>query len=49
MELGTFGQNEHYQDQLRMKKQRVSRILMERELGLKTEQVRRKNQAISQV
>ncbi|MCJ1332970.1 hypothetical protein MMC10_009664 [Thelotrema lepadinum] len=48
MELGTFGQNEHYQDQLRMKKQRVSRILMERELGLKTEQVRRKNQAISQ-
>ena len=49
MEVGTFGQNDHFQDKLRKKKQRVPMILMERELGLKTEQIRRKNQAISQV
>ena len=49
MENGTFGLNDQSQDRLPRRKQRVSRFLMERELGLNMDQVRRKNQSTSQV
>lgn len=49
MQMGTFGRNERYQDRLRKIKQRVPRLLMERELGLGAELVRDRNQTMSQV
>ena len=49
MESGTFGQSTSFQDRLRKRKRRVSRMLMERELGLNADQARRKNKETSQV
>ena len=49
MESGKFGQSGYYQDKLRNRKQRISRQLMNRELGLDREAVRRGNQSMSQV
>ena len=49
MDSGTFGSNEYYRDMLRKRKQRLSRRLMSRELGLDSVQDRRGNRLISQV
>ena len=49
MESGTFGLNDNYQDLLRKRKKRLARLLLNRELGLSAEQVRRGNQEITQV
>lgn len=49
MDSGIFGLNDNYQDVLRKRKKRLARILMNRELGLDAEQVKRGNQEIAQV
>ena len=49
MDSGTFGNNDHYQDLLRKRNQKVARKLMSRELGIGPRQFRRENRAIVQV
>ena len=48
MDSGTFGLSRNWQDDLRKRKKRMARTLMNRELGITTEQVRRNNQEITQ-
>ena len=49
MDSGNFGSNEYYQDILRRKKQKPSRRILSRELGLDAIQDRRGNKLLSQV
>ena len=49
MDSGTFGSNEHYQDLLRQRKQKVARRLMNRELGTDLRQTQRGDRSIVQV
>lgn len=49
MDSGTFGRNEHYEDILRKRKNRLSRRLMSRELGTNVDNPLRSNRLISQV